>query len=153
MAGLLENPALYYEMRLAGCLGINSISCRLFQNTMHRIINTQRVIIGIGQNMPGDLNRNEIIRRLTSEFPFINKNFGIKKIGLFGSYARDEGMPDSDIDLIVTFEDGKEKFRIFFAGIYYLEQIFGRKVEMISEHALDTRIKPYIEREVIWIYS
>ena len=62
-------------------------------------------------------------------------------------------MPDSDIDLIVTFEDGKEKFRIFFACIYYLEHIFSRKVEMISEHALDPRIKPYIEREVIWIYS
>ena len=50
-------------------------------------------------------------------------------------------MPDSDIDLIVTFEDDKEKFRIFFAYIYYLEQIFDRKDEMISEHALDPKIK------------
>ena len=101
--------------------------------------------------MTKDLSRAEILNLLTTEFPVIKRDFGITRLGLFGSYARDQGRPDSDIDLLVTFEDGKEKFRIFFSCISYLEQILEKKVELISDHALDHRIRPFVEREVIWI--
>jgi len=101
--------------------------------------------------MTKELRRTDILNRLTNEYPIIKKKFGIKRMGLFGSYARDEGRFDSDIDILVSFEEGKERFRVFFSCITYLEDILGKKVEMISEHAIDPRIKQFIERDIIWI--
>lgn len=101
--------------------------------------------------LTGALNWTEILNILTSELPIMRRNFGIVCRGLFESYARDQGRPDSDIDLLVTFEEGKEKFRLFFSCLSYLEEILGIEVELISDHALDHRITPFEEREVIWI--
>ncbi|HWQ67306.1 MAG TPA: nucleotidyltransferase family protein [Methanospirillum sp.] len=101
--------------------------------------------------MTEELSRSEVLNRLRAALPVIRKDFGVVRIGLFGSYARDEGGAESDIDLLVAFEEGKERFRIFFSCIEYLEQLMGKKVELISEHALDHQIRSYVEREVIWI--
>lgn len=97
------------------------------------------------------MSRSDILDLLRKEVPNIKKQYGIKKIGLFGSFARDDADPLSDIDLLVSFEDGKERFRPFMNCIFYLEELFGRKVELIAEHSLDKRIQPDIEHEVIWV--
>ena len=103
------------------------------------------------QVSPVPLNRSELLSSLRKELPAIRERFGIVRIGLFGSYARDEAGPMSDIDLLVSFEEGKERFRPFMQCIFYLEKTFGKRVELITEHSLDQRIRPDIEREVIWI--
>lgn len=97
------------------------------------------------------LHQREIINRLKQEMPTLQRRFGIKRIGLFGSYARDEAGEMSDIDLLVSFEEEKERFRTFMQCIFYLEDIFGKNVELIAEHALDSRIQPVVIDEVIWI--
>lgn len=97
------------------------------------------------------LNRNTVVALLNRELPIIKERFGVKKIGLFGSHARDEAGSGSDIDLLVTFEDGKERFRPYMQCIYYLESVLGKPVEMISDHSLDPKIRPFVEKEVIWI--
>ena len=95
--------------------------------------------------------RSEVVSLLTREFPVIREQYGIVRLGLFGSYARDEAGPHSDIDLLVSFEDGKERFRSFMQCIFYLEDRLGKKIELITEHAVDHRIRSDLEKEVIWI--
>ena len=103
------------------------------------------------QVSPVPLHRSEVLSTLRIELPVIREKYGIIRIGLFGSYARDEAGPMSDIDLLVSFEEGKNDFVHLCNPFFYLEITFGKNVELISEHSLDQRIRPDVEREVIWI--
>ncbi len=63
----------------------------------------------------------------------IDKNeFGIKKIGLFGSFSRDEQTEDSDIDVFVELKFEKGLYRNYCNLQDYLEKIFGRKVDLLT---------------------
>ena len=79
------------------------------------------------------MSRQEIIATLQQEKPIIQEKYGIAKIGLFGSFAREEAGPMSDIDLLVSFEAEREQFRPYMQCKFYLEQIFGKKVELITK--------------------
>jgi len=76
------------------------------------------------------------------------KKYGVKKIGLFGSFVRGKQKKDSDIDFLVEFE--RPDFDNFMDLIFFLEDLFGRKVELITEGNLSPYIQPYVEREVKW---
>ena len=64
------------------------------------------------------------------------KRFGVKKIALFGSFARREGKDDSDVDLIVEFEEGRGGFRDYAGLIDYLEGLLGRRVDLLTRQGL-----------------
>jgi hypothetical protein len=74
--------------------------------------------------------------------------FTVKRIGLFGSFARDEGSPESDVDILVEFEE--PTFDNFMGLIFYLEDLLERDVDLLTVNSLSTHIRPYIESEVIW---
>jgi len=67
--------------------------------------------------------------------------FGVKRIGLFGSFARGEQKESSDIDVLVEFE--KPTFRNFMDLSFYLEDLFGRKVDLVTVKGLHPRIRPW----------
>jgi uncharacterized protein len=90
------------------------------------------------------------IGRLRSELPVLKTSFGVRKIGIFGSVARGEDKPSSDIDVLVEFEDNKATFRNFMGLISFLEEIFGRKVDLVTTNGIDKYLRPYIEKEVVW---
>ena len=74
--------------------------------------------------------------------------YGVKSLRLFGSVARDEASDDSDIDLLVDFEQrptfsGYMKLRIF------LEDLLGATVDLVTESGLRDRVRPWVEREAI----
>ncbi len=73
---------------------------------------------------------------------------GVEEIGLFGSFVRDEANADSDIDLLVEMNKSRKTFRNFLALNYYLEELFGRKVELITKQSLSPYIGPHILRTV-----
>lgn len=77
--------------------------------------------------------------------------FGAKRLGLFGSFVRDESTPESDIDFIVEFETGKKNYDNFINLAYYLEALLDRKVELLTQESISRYIKPYIEREVEYV--
>jgi uncharacterized protein len=79
------------------------------------------------------------------------KQFGVENIGIFGSFVRNEQNDDSDIDLLVEFDTGKKTFRNFMGLAFYLEDIFGRKVEIITPQSLNVYIKPHIMKEVEYV--
>lgn len=77
--------------------------------------------------------------------------FGVKDIGLYGSYARNEQTLESDIDLLVDFEPGYETFDNYMALGDYLEQLFANKnVEIVTKSGLSPYIGPKILEEVVY---
>ena len=82
--------------------------------------------------------------------PIIKKRFGVAKIGIFGSYARGEERPESDVDVLVTFKKGQKTFDHYMDCKFYLEDLFGRKVDLVMKGAIKKRLKEYILREVVY---
>lgn len=76
------------------------------------------------------------------------RNFGVKRIGLFGSFVRQEQNDKSDVDFLVEFEAGKKNFRNFINLVYFLEDLLHKKVEIITTEALSPYIGPSIKKEV-----
>ena len=74
--------------------------------------------------------------------------YGVKNIGLFGSFVRGEQTPKSDIDDLVEFTPEKHTFDNFMEVAFLLEEILERKVELITPEALSPHIGPHILREV-----
>jgi len=76
-------------------------------------------------------------------------SFGVSRIGLFGSYVRNEQQPQSDIDFLVDFEPEKETFDNFMNLYNYLEELFvNEKVEVVTVNGLSPYIGKYILKEV-----
>lgn len=76
---------------------------------------------------------------------------GIQHIGLFGSYLRNEQSANSDIDLLIDFEPGKENFDNYMAVCDLLENVFrNEKIEVITKNGLSPYIGPEILKEVMY---
>jgi hypothetical protein len=76
------------------------------------------------------------------------RRYGVRRIGLFGSFARGEQTADSDLDFLVELE--KPNFGDFMDLAFYLENRFGRRVELVTSGNLSPYIEPVVEREVRW---
>lgn len=81
---------------------------------------------------------------------FLKERFGVKKIGVFCSMARGESKEESDVDVLVEFVSTKISFDNFMELSFYLEDLFGKKVDLITTSGLDKYIRPYVEKEVVW---
>lgn len=79
------------------------------------------------------------------------KALGVKKLGLFGSFVREEQRRDSDIDLLVEFEQDKKTFKNFMALSFLLEDILNRQIELVTAESLSPYIRPYIVKEVEYV--
>ncbi|MEW6231623.1 MAG: nucleotidyltransferase family protein [Chloroflexota bacterium] len=77
--------------------------------------------------------------------------FGVKKLGLFGSFARKEQTAESDIDLLVEFERDKKTFDNFIHLSFLLEELFKHHIELVTTDSLSPYIKPYIIKEVEYV--
>ncbi len=80
----------------------------------------------------------------------ILKKYGVKRAGLFGSFARGEAKTDSDIDLLIEFDDEKMAYKVVDLHIE-LEEAFGRKVDLVSYKWMDPHIKQSILNDEIMI--
>ena len=69
-------------------------------------------------------------------------------LALFGSYARGTATDSSDIDILVRF-DGPATSKSYFGVQFYLEDLFGRPIDLVTDKALRPRFRPYVEREAV----
>lgn len=77
------------------------------------------------------------------------KSYGVKKLGLFGSFAKNTGINEtSDVDFLVEFEEGKKSYDNFMDLSFYLEEILGRNVELVTPQSLSKYLGPHILRQV-----
>src|SRR5437868_3549410 len=72
---------------------------------------------------------------------------GVRRYALFGSFARREQNNQSDIDILVEFEAGQKSFDNFMRLSFLLEELFGRKVDLVTPESLSPYIGPHILRE------
>jgi predicted nucleotidyltransferase len=93
--------------------------------------------------MTGD----EIMHQIREHDDFLVLH-GIKRIGLFGSYARGEQREDSDIDLLVEFDEGKKSYDNFMDLCFFLEDILGKRIDLLTPESLSPFIRPFIEKDV-----
>jgi uncharacterized protein len=88
------------------------------------------------------------IELLKKQENVIRQKFGVKKIGIFGSFARVEEKEASDIDVLVEFEAGQKTFDHFMDLKFYLEDLYSRKIDLVTVEALRPQLKEDILREV-----
>ena len=73
---------------------------------------------------------------------------GVRSIGLFGSFVRNEQTPSSDVDILVEFSPGRHTFDNFMDVSLLLEEVLGRSVDLVTRESLSPYIGPHILREV-----
>jgi predicted nucleotidyltransferase len=93
-------------------------------------------------------NSHHELKRLLSEHAAELERQGVKSLEVFGSLARGEARPDSDVDLLVEF-DGSPTFDRFMDLKFFLEDLLRRRVDLVTRAALKPRLRPIIERESI----
>lgn len=94
------------------------------------------------------LSRTEIMEMITKHWNEIEK-FGVKRLWLFGSYAKGKQREKSDIDILVEFEKGKKTFDNYMDLKFFLEDLFGVEVDLITVEALKPRIKDTVWKEAV----
>ena len=80
----------------------------------------------------------------------IRERYHVRRIGVFGSFARGEGKEGSDIDVLIELEEEYETFDNYMDLKYFLEDMFGRKVDLVTVDTLRPQLKDAILREVVY---
>lgn len=75
------------------------------------------------------------------------KDYGVAKLSLFGSFSTGNFKPDSDVDLLIEFEPGKKTYDNFMDLSFFLEELVGRRVEVITPQSLSKYIGPHILKQ------
>ncbi len=94
------------------------------------------------------MKRQRALELLARSKPELQARFGVTRIALFGSIARDVATSGSDVDILVAF-DGPATSKRYFGVQFYLEDLLGSPVDLVTEKALRPELRPYIEQERI----
>ncbi len=94
------------------------------------------------------MNRAQTLQLLTQHKPVLIRQFGVTQLAVFGSTARDAAGAGSDIDILVGF-DGPATSDRYFGVQFYLEDLLGRPVDLVTEKALRSELRPFIEKEAL----
>ncbi len=92
----------------------------------------------------------DIKRTLSSHKQELSEKYGIKEIGVFGSYVRGKQRRQSDVDLLVEFEESSNLTLLDFVRLEdYLSDLLGIKVDLVEKHVLKPRIGKHVLAEVV----
>jgi predicted nucleotidyltransferase len=96
------------------------------------------------------MNRTQVLQLLTQHKSELMQRFGVTDLALFGSTARDTARSDSDVDVLVAF-DGPAISARYFGVQFYLEDLLGCPVDLVTDKALRPELRPYIENEAVHV--
>jgi len=94
------------------------------------------------------MRRAKALQILAEHQPELRERFCVKSLRLFGSVARDEASEQSDVDVLVDFDNTPSLFG-FLRLQTYLQELLGAKVDLITETGLKARARPHVERDAI----
>ena len=94
------------------------------------------------------MDKDEVLTLLRAHKAILSQRFGVTELALFGSVARNQVSEDSDIDILVCF-DGPATSKAYFGTQFYLEDLLGHPVDLVTNKALRAELRPYIEREAV----
>ncbi len=97
--------------------------------------------------------QNDIVREIKKQYPYLKSQFGVEKIGIFGSVAKDTATENSDLDLVV--ELNKPLGFKFVLLVEYLENVFARKVDVLTHAGIKNirlkNVSAEIEQAIIYV--
>jgi uncharacterized protein len=96
------------------------------------------------------MNKSEILSLLNQQLAFTRQHFGTKHVALFGSASRDELRAESDIDVLVEFEE-LPTFDNYMGLKLHLEKLLGRRVDLVTPNSIKPRMREIIEKDLISI--
>ncbi len=94
------------------------------------------------------MKRQRVLEALRHNKLEMQNRYGVTRLALFGSAARDSATNNSDIDVLVAF-DGPATSKRYFGVQFFLEDLLGCPVDLVTEKALRPELRPFIEREQI----
>ena len=92
------------------------------------------------------MNRVHTLALLAESKAALANRYGVTRLALFGSAARDTMQEDSDIDILVAF-DGPATAERYFGVQFYLEDLIGRSIDLVTEKALRAELRPFVEQD------
>lgn len=96
------------------------------------------------------MDKTTTLQLLARSKPVLAERFGVKELALFGSTARDRAGAASDVDVLVAF-DGPATSARYFGVQFYLEDLLGCSVDLVTDKALRPELRPFVEREAIHV--
>jgi predicted nucleotidyltransferase len=106
-------------------------------------------LVHFSRRQPQMERKNKILEVLKSNKQYMQTHFMVNSIGLFGSYARNDFHDKSDIDILVTFSE--PTFDHYMDLKFYLEDLFGRPVDIVMEKTVKERLKKAILQETCYV--
>ncbi len=94
------------------------------------------------------MNRDSVMNVLRTHKATLAELYGVTELALFGSFARDQATDTSDIDVVVHFDSPATSER-YFGVQFYLEDLLGCPVDLVTDKALRAEMRPYVERELV----
>lgn len=96
------------------------------------------------------MRREQVIKMLDAHKATLSERFGVMDLALFGSTARDTAGEGSDVDILVS-SDGPAHSKRHFGVQFYLEDLLGSPVDLVTDTALGPELRPYVEKEAIHV--
>ncbi|TAK92193.1 MAG: DNA polymerase subunit beta [Burkholderiaceae bacterium] len=96
------------------------------------------------------MNRSHALNLLAQSKPILAARYGVTELALFGSTARDTAQAQSDVDILVSF-DGPATSERYFGVQFFLEDLFGCTVDLVTDKALRAELRPFIEKEAVHV--
>jgi uncharacterized protein len=94
--------------------------------------------------------RARALELLAQSKPDLAARYGVTDLALFGSTVREAARSDSDLDILVAF-DGPATSERYFGVLFYLEDLFGCAIDLVSEKALRAELRPFIEKDAVHV--
>lgn len=95
------------------------------------------------------IDREEILRKIRNCWPQLHQ-LGVKQLAIFGSIARGERQASSDLDVLVEF-DGAPSYDAYMETRFLLEDSLNMHIDLVTEQSILPRLRPYIERDLIYV--
>ena len=94
------------------------------------------------------MDRERALAQLAQSKSELATRFGVTRLALFGSTARGAARDDSDVEILVAF-DGPATSKRYFGVQFFLEDMLGAPVDLVTDKVLRSELRPYVEREAI----
>lgn len=96
------------------------------------------------------MQKDKVMTLLDAHKATLSERFGVTGLALFGSTARDAAGEGGDVDILVSF-DGPATSKHYFGVQFYLEDLLGCSIDLVTDKALRPELRPYIEKDIVHI--
>ena len=94
------------------------------------------------------MNRDEVLETLRKHKQVLRERYDVTGLALYGSFARNQATPESDVDILVRF-GGPATSRSYFGTLFYIEDLLGRRIDLVTDKALRPEFRPFVEQEAL----